>query len=135
MTKNQAAQLKADWKQYNAQYKAQPKLRMTYEEYYNWVMGTTKLIKPKKQTDIANAFGRPSWANNEYIPSVVSNSKTNMSRNSMVEKVARGEITGDAAEAVMAKSKRIGIAFSKGGYQYITEGTDLKTLGKKSQAL
>lgn len=136
MTKNQEAKLKSDWILYNKQYKSQPKLKMTYDEYCNWVMGTTKLAKPKKQTnETVNNFGRPVWANNQQIPSMISNSRATLSKNSMVEKVARGEITGDAADAVMAKSKRIGISYSKGGYQYITDDTDLKTLGKKSQAL
>lgn len=134
MTKTQLAKIKEDWKKYNSQYKTQPKLRMSYEEYYNWVMGTTKL-KSQSHKTLSNTFGKPSWATKDDIPSVIGTSKTTMSRNSMVEKVARGEITGEAADAVIAKSKRIGIAFSKGGYQYITEGTDLKTLGKKSQQL
>lgn len=133
MTKSQLSKLQADWKSYNAQYKSQPKLRMSYEEYYNWVMGTGK--KPTTSKSLDNTFGRPVWATANNIPSLIGTSKTNMSRNSMVEKVTRGEITGEDAEGVMAKSKRIGIAFSKGGYQYITEDTDLKTLGKKSQQL
>jgi hypothetical protein len=133
MTKTQFAKLKDDWKKYNAQYKSQPKLRMTYAEYESWVMGTVK--KPTTHKSLDNTFGRPVWANANNIPSLIGTSKTNMSRNSMVEKVTRGEITGEAADQVMAKSKRIGIAFSKGGYQYITEDTDLKTLGKKSQQL
>lgn len=133
MTKTQLAKLKEDWKNYNAQYKSQPKLKMSYDEYETWVMGTGKKLTTHKS--LANTFGRPSWANSEVIPSLIGKGRTNMSRNSVVERVTRGEITGEAAEAVMAKSKRIGIAFSKGGYQYITEGTDLKTLGKKSQQL
>lgn len=133
MTKTQLAKLKEDWKKYNAQYKSQPKLRMSYEEYECWVMGKVK--KPTTHKSLSNTFGRPVWANSEVIPSVIGKGRTNMSRNSVVEKVARGEITGADADAVIAKSKRIGIAFSKGGYQYITEGTDLKTLGKKSQQL
>ena len=35
----------------------------------------------------------------------------------------------EVREEIIAKSKRIAIAFNKGAYQYVTEGTDPKTLG------
>lgn len=34
-------------------------------------------------------------------------------------------------EQTIAKSKRIAIAYNKGGYQYVTDGTDPTTIGKK----
>jgi len=36
-----------------------------------------------------------------------------------------------AHEQAVAKSKRVGLNYNKGQYQYITDGTDLRTLGKK----
>ena len=39
--------------------------------------------------------------------------------------------TPEVQEAIIAKSKRIAPAFSKGAYQYITPGTDLSDIGKK----
>lgn len=37
----------------------------------------------------------------------------------------------EAHEQAIAKSKRIASLFNKGGLMYITDGEDLKTLGKK----
>ena len=39
--------------------------------------------------------------------------------------------TLEVQEAIIAKSKQIAPAFSKGAYQYITPGTDLTDIGKK----
>lgn len=39
--------------------------------------------------------------------------------------------TPEIQEAIIAKSKQIAPAFSKGAYQYITPGTDLTDIGKK----
>ena len=41
----------------------------------------------------------------------------------MESKIVRDEI--------IAKSKRVAIAYNKGGYQYITDDTDAKTIGRK----
>lgn len=38
----------------------------------------------------------------------------------------------EVQEAIIAKSKRIAIAYSKGAYQYVTDETDAKTIGKKN---
>lgn len=38
----------------------------------------------------------------------------------------------EVREAIIAKSKRIAIAYSKGAYQLITDETDLKTIGRKN---
>ena len=123
------AKLKQDWVEFNKQYKSQPKLKMTFEEYSNWVFGTT--AKPKASNK-GMTFGRPSWAPKDNIPSLIGNTKASLGKNSMVEKVTRGQITGDDADQIMSKSKRIGIAYNKGSYQYITDETDAKTIGKKS---
>lgn len=38
----------------------------------------------------------------------------------------------EVREAIIAKSKRIAIAYSKGAYQYVTDETDAKTIGRKN---
>lgn len=130
MTKQE--KLKQDWIAFNRQYKSQPKLKMSLEEYTNWIYGITK--KPKASNKEIS-FGRPSWAPKDNIPSLLTTTKSTLSKNSIIEKVTRGQITGSDAEQIVSKSKRIGIAYSKGSYQYITDGTDIKTIGKKSQQL
>ena len=130
---NKLEQLKLDHKKYNSQYKSDKRLQMSFDEYCNWINGTTKLKASKNKEVI---ISKPVWANTtDHIPSIIGNNKITLSRVSMVEKVKTGQIDGDAANEIISKSKRIGIAYSKGGYQYITDGTDLKTIGKKTQGL
>ena len=38
----------------------------------------------------------------------------------------------DAHEQIIEKSKRVMPLFNKGGLQYLTDGEDLKTIGKKN---
>jgi hypothetical protein len=126
-------QLLADHKAYNDQYRNDTRLQMTLAEYTNWLTGSVKLKRNYKSATIAF---KPVWAaTTDHIPSVISKTKIELRRTSMVEKVKTGEIEGEAANEIISKSKRISIAYSKGSYQYITDGTDLKTIGKKTQGM
>jgi hypothetical protein len=130
---NKLEQLKLDHRNYNNQYKSDKRMQMTFDEYCHWLYGTSKLTATKNKEVI---ISKPVWANTtDHIPSVIGNNKVTLSRTSMVEKVKTGQIDGDAAIEIISKSKRIGIAYSKGSYQYITEETDLKAMGKKTQGL
>lgn len=132
-TLNKLEQLIADHKAYNAKYKHDTRMQMLFSEYVAWVNGKTKLKRTKNQ----NAqLLKPVWANTtDHIPSIIGTNKVTLSKSTMVEKAKLGIIDGEAADSIISKSKRICIAYSKGGYQYITEGTDLKTIGKKTQIL
>lgn len=126
-------QLQADHKAYNAQFKHDKRLQMRFQDYVAWVNGTTKL---KRNNNNHIHLAKPVWANTtDHIPSVMGTAKASLSRNTMVEKAKMGMLDDDSANSIISKSKRIGIAYSKGGYQYITDGTDLKTIGKKTQSL
>lgn len=127
-------QLKADHKKYNLQFVADKRLQMKFEEYVAWVNGTGKM--KRKWSPAQPKISKPSWAvTTDHIPSIMGTSQAKLSKTSMVEKAKMGLVDADSAIDIISKSKRIGIAYSKGSYQYITEGTDLKTLGKKSQSL
>lgn len=126
-------QLEADHKAYNAQFKHDKRLQMRFQDYVAWVTGKTKL---KRTRSAPIQLAKPVWANTtDHIPSVISTAKASLSKNTMVEKAKMGMFDEDSANSIISKSKRIGIAYSKGGYQYITDGTDLKTIGKKTQSL
>lgn len=126
-------QLIADHKAYNAQYKHDKRLQMRFNDYVAWVNGKTKL---KRTANKPVQLAKPVWANTtDHIPSVFGTNKASLSKNTMVEKAKLGMFDSESAESIISKSKRIGIAYSKGSYQYITEGTDLKTIGKKTQSL
>jgi hypothetical protein len=51
---------------------------------------------------------------------------------SIWEKIRLGDEKPATVEAIIAKSKRIAPAYSKGPYQFITNETELQTLGQKT---
>jgi hypothetical protein len=126
-------QLIAEHKAYNDQYKHDKRLQIRFHDYVAWINGTTK-IKRNKNSHVQ--LVKPVWANStDHIQSVIGTAKAALSKNTMVEKAKLGIIDSESASSIISKSKRIGLAYSKGSYQYITEGTDLKTIGKKTQSL
>lgn len=50
-------------------------------------------------------------------------------RQSMTDAAVLAKEPEHVREAIIAKSKRIAIAYNKGAYQYVTEETDPKTIG------
>lgn len=80
----------------------------------------------------------------EYVPPVAwrPEAKVYPSLNNGVDPVrvlSKVEYTGELAKReeearkeVEAKKKRVAPLFNKGGYQYITDGTDLKDIGRKN---
>ena len=51
------------------------------------------------------------------------------SRNSVMDEMQLAKEPEHIREAIIAKSKRIAIAYNKGAYQYVTDDTDPKTIG------
>jgi len=129
-----AEQLQLEWQAYNKRQKQTHCGTMTFEEYCKWVMGkTSKRIKACEKTP---TYMYPSWASStKNIKSLGPKGDNQACRNSMIERVRQGIITGDAATEIVRKSNRVGLLTSKGAYGYISDDTDIKTLGKKTQAL
>lgn len=50
-------------------------------------------------------------------------------RQSMTDAAVLAKEPKHVQDEIIAKSKRIAIAYNKGAYQYVTDGTDPKTLG------
>jgi len=50
-------------------------------------------------------------------------------RQSMTDAATLAKESKHVQDEIIAKSKRIAIAYNKGAYQYITDETDLKTIG------
>ena len=50
-------------------------------------------------------------------------------RQSMTDAASLAKEPKHVQDEIIAKSKRIAIAYNKGAYQYITDETDLKTIG------
>jgi hypothetical protein len=51
---------------------------------------------------------------------------------SMMNPVTLAQESEETRNEIIAKSKRIAIAYSKGAYQYITDDADAKTIGRKN---
>lgn len=66
------------------------------------------------------------------IPSHVTTTQFVPARNSVMDAAQLEREAPEVREAIIAKSKRIAIAYSKGAYQYVTDETDAKTIGKKT---
>lgn len=52
-------------------------------------------------------------------------------RNSIMDEASLLRESPEVREAIIAKSKQIAPAYNKGAVQYVTENTDLRTLGRK----
>ena len=52
-------------------------------------------------------------------------------RNSMMDAAQLAKEAPEVREAIIAKSKRLAPAYSKGAYQYIGDGAEVTTLGRK----
>lgn len=52
-------------------------------------------------------------------------------RRSMMDPTTLAKEPEHVREAIIAKSKRIAIAYNKGGYVFLSEGMDPKTIGRK----
>jgi hypothetical protein len=132
--KTKEQQLLDEWKAYNKRMKASRLPIITLEEYQKVLYGRVRL-KPQKATLVATGE-IPSWAtDHRNIPSLISNKRISLSRDTMVERVIQGKITGEEADGILDKADRIVPLTSKGAYGLLTAGTDPKTLGKKTQEL
>lgn len=117
----------ADWKKYNKSQKDR-RLKMSYEEYVNWMYG--KKVKVKSTKTITFERSEITKRATDSIKSLNTNVGT-CTKNTMVEKVRTGKIVGPEAEEIISKSQRIAIHYSKGSYQYLTDTQNIQTLGQK----
>lgn len=95
-----------------------------------------KKIDLSKYTDKQSVYtpsysGRPPRPGSEAVMQAES-LQTNAcftSRVSMTDAAVLAKEPEHVREAIIAKSKRIAIAYNKGAYQYVTDETDPKTIG------
>lgn len=84
-----------------------------------------------RATYVPSYTGRPPRPDSEAAAQVQS-LQTNACftiRNSVMDAVSLAKEPEHVREAIIAKSKRIAIAYNKGAYQYVTDETDPKTIG------
>lgn len=66
------------------------------------------------------------------IPSVNTNTAFVPARRSMMDPANLAKEPEHVREGIIAKSKRIAIAYNKGAYQYISDDADATTIGRKN---
>jgi len=83
-------------------------------------------------SNMPNYSWNPRSASTAHIPSLsVVVSPDAMARNSVMDKVQRGEIIGKDAEEIVRKSKCLAPAYNKGAVQYVGSGDAARDAGKK----
>ena len=94
---------------------------------------TPKLDKDKarSKSNMPNYSWNPRGASTDHIPSHTTDVAHTASRDTMMDKVARGEITGKEAEEIIRKSKCLAPAYNKGAAQYIGSEEAALDVGKK----
>ena len=98
---------------------------------------TPKLDKEKLSwggngSNMANYGWNPRGASTAHIPSLKTDVSDTPSRNTVMDKVMRGEITGKEAEEIIRKSKCLAPAYNKGAVQYIGDAEAARDAGKKT---
>jgi hypothetical protein len=71
----------------------------------------------------------------EHIKSIESTDIAVCGRNSIMDPINLNREPEHVREAILAKSKRIAQMYNKGGYQYITDDIDVKTIGTRNRRM
>ena len=82
------------------------------------VFGSTRALRPG--SDVALS-----------LQSHVTSTQFSPSRNSVMDAAQLAKESPEVREAIIAKSKRLAPAYNKGAVQYVTDGADIETLGRK----
>jgi len=71
----------------------------------------------------------------EHIKSIESIDAIVCGRSSIMDPINLNREPEHVREAILAKSKRIAQMYNKGGYQYITDDIDVKTIGTRNRRM
>lgn len=82
------------------------------------VFGSTRALRPG--SDVALSI-QSHVTSTQFLPS----------RNSVMDAAQLAKEAPEVREAIIAKSKRLAPAYSKGAVQYVTDDADVQSLGRK----
>lgn len=115
--------------------KKQPrKTKREVEEYNRWLQSVNPSGKKldKKFTPLQpSSVYRRGYEETKAIPSYDSGKPVVLGVKSIMDPFNLQKESEEVQEAIIAKSKRVAIAYNKGGIQYITDDADPKDFGKK----
>lgn len=117
--------------------KKQPrKTKREIEEYNRWLQSVNpsgkKLEKKFTPLQPSNVYRR-GYEETKAIPSYDSGKPVVLGVKSIMDPFNLQKESEEVQEAIIAKSKRVAIAYNKGGYQYISDETDPTTLGSSER--
>lgn len=95
-----------------------------------------KKLDVRKLQGVSVTFGstralRPGSEVALNLPSHVTTKQFLPSRNSVMDAAQLAKEAPEVRDAIIAKSKRLAPAFSKGAVQYVTDDADVQSLGRK----
>lgn len=115
--------------------------KASLKEYNDW---RTSNKLPKVETLKAKTYTRSfqdykpkttEYRTTQHIKSLETDSKIECGRNSIMDPINLNREPEHVREAILAKSKRIAQMYNKGGYQYITDDIDVKTIGTRNRRM
>ena len=144
LTKSKLAELDLRWRERNKKLRQMGLPKETFDEFLAFVHGkSTKNAKkveksagftaktPHKVVDYRRGTGDIYNTVSKETKIVDPNACT-VKRSPMDPRVLANE-KPEVREAILAKSRRLMPLYNKGGYQYVTDGEDVTTLGSRSR--
>jgi hypothetical protein len=140
LTKSQLADFDTRWKQRNKMLKQIGLKPESFEEFLDFVFGRSKKEKSSKTPLSAvyslkipdNGRGKDDIYINVSKETKIVGPGDCTKRSIMDPRVLANE-KPEVREAILAKSRRLMPLYNKGGYQYVTDGEDVTTLGSRSR--
>jgi len=116
--------------------KPHSKTKREIEEYNRWLQSVNPSGKrPERKSGplVQSKPYRRGFEEAKAIPSVDTGAPAVLAVTSIMDPFNLQKEAPEVQEAIIAKSKRVAIAYNKGGYQYISDETDPTTLGSSER--
>lgn len=141
-TKTRIAQLQKEWRNHNKWLKQRHLDKITFEQYLEECVGqggfskTETMIKQGKSHKMKTYQPAVSYSRSRIQDNRKYHSKDTgqgvAGNRSIMDPHNLSKESAETQQAIINKSKRIAVAYNKGGYQYVTDGADLASLGRKN---
>lgn len=145
LTKTRRKQLQKEWRAHNKWLKQNHQDTIEFDEYVNMCMGK-KTNHHRNQEKIRDGrsrhmktfssnpaldFSKQRAQQHRQYPSAHSASGV-AAKTSIMDPHNLNRESEEVRQAVLSKSRRVAPAYNKGGYQFITDETDITAVGKKN---
>jgi len=140
LTKSQLADFDIRWKQRNKMLKQIGLKTETFEQFLEFVFGRGKKEKSSKESlsSVYSLIIPDNRDSKRDIYNTVSKETKIVgsgicAKHSIMDPRVLANEKPEVREAILAKSRRLMPLYNKGGYQYVTDGEDVTTLGSRSR--